>query len=176
MKQKGVVLVLVLGVALAVSGCNKKTADQANLSSTGFESIGTQAELAQLPQATTTANQQSAVEVLPIEVSPITQGVSSAPLTATAVVPVTATATATTNTNGSISHNKDIQTALKNAGFYNGAIDGKIGPASRRAISAFQSSNGLKADGKVGPKTWRVLEPFLNSSSAASAGTTVTPE
>ncbi len=176
MKQKGVALVLVLGTLLVVSGCNKKTTDQASLSSTGFESIGTQAELAQLPQATTTANQQGAIEVLPIETSPVTQGVLSTPLTTSAVSPVTASTTPSSST----SHNKDIQTALKNAGFYNGSIDGKIGPASRKAISAFQSSNGLKADGKVGPKTWKVLEPFLNSSSLAAASSAsagmITPE
>jgi peptidoglycan hydrolase-like protein with peptidoglycan-binding domain len=55
----------------------------------------------------------------------------------------------------------DIQTALKNAGFYAGAIDGKIGPRSRKAIEEFQKAKGLKVDGKVGPKTWAELERYL---------------
>jgi len=59
----------------------------------------------------------------------------------------------------------DIQTALKNAGFYAGNIDGKIGPKSKKAIEDFQQANGLKVDGKVGPKTW---EAMSKHSSAAS--------
>jgi peptidoglycan hydrolase-like protein with peptidoglycan-binding domain len=59
------------------------------------------------------------------------------------------------------SRNMDIQKALKNAGFYTGSIDGKIGPKTKKAISEFQSAKGLKADGKVGPKTWSELEKYL---------------
>ena len=51
----------------------------------------------------------------------------------------------------------EIQTALKNAGFYTGNIDGKLGPKSKKAIEEFQKANGLKADGKVGPKTWEAM-------------------
>ena len=56
----------------------------------------------------------------------------------------------------------EIQTALKNAGFYSGNIDGKLGPKSKKAIEDFQSANGLKADGKVGAKTWEALSKHLN--------------
>ncbi len=59
------------------------------------------------------------------------------------------------------SRNKEIQTALKNAGFYAGAVDGKLGPKTRKAIEAFQKSKSLKADGKVGPKTWAELQSYL---------------
>lgn len=55
----------------------------------------------------------------------------------------------------------EIQTALKNANFYNGPIDGKIGPLTRKAIEEFQSANGLQVDGKVGTKTWAVLSKHL---------------
>ena len=57
--------------------------------------------------------------------------------------------------------NKEIQRALKNAGFYAGSIDGKLGPRTKKAIEEFQKSKGLKADGKVGPKTWGELEKYL---------------
>jgi peptidoglycan hydrolase-like protein with peptidoglycan-binding domain len=57
----------------------------------------------------------------------------------------------------------EIQTALKNAGFYAGKIDGKIGPKSKKAVEDFQSANGLKADGKVGAKTWEKLSKYLNA-------------
>lgn len=59
------------------------------------------------------------------------------------------------------SRNKDIQLALKNAGFYAGSIDGKIGPKTKAAVMEFQKAKGLKADGKVGPKTWAELEKYL---------------
>lgn len=58
--------------------------------------------------------------------------------------------------------NIEIQTALQNAGFYSGKIDGSIGPKSKKAIEGFQGANGLKVDGKVGPKTWEVLSRHLN--------------
>ncbi|MBU3758603.1 MAG: hypothetical protein FGM27_01590 [Candidatus Omnitrophica bacterium] len=53
-----------------------------------------------------------------------------------------------------------IQKALKNAGYYQGAVDGKIGPGTRKAIEAFQRDNGLSADGVVGRKTWSKLKSF----------------
>ena len=55
----------------------------------------------------------------------------------------------------------EIQTALKQAGFYTGNIDNKIGPKTKQAIEDFQKANGLKVDGKVGPKTWEALSKYL---------------
>ncbi|MDI6606037.1 MAG: peptidoglycan-binding domain-containing protein [Candidatus Omnitrophota bacterium] len=57
---------------------------------------------------------------------------------------------------------EEIQKALKNANFYSGEIDGKIGPMSEKAIKEFQKTNGLEADGKVGPKTWAALSRYLS--------------
>lgn len=59
------------------------------------------------------------------------------------------------------SRDKDIQRALKAAGFYSGAIDGKIGPKTKKAVEEFQRAKGLKIDGKVGPRTWSELEKYL---------------
>lgn len=56
---------------------------------------------------------------------------------------------------------KDIQTALKNAGFYNSPIDGKIGPKTKKAIREFQKANSLKSDGIVGEKTKSLLIKYL---------------
>ncbi|MDD5059646.1 MAG: peptidoglycan-binding domain-containing protein, partial [Candidatus Omnitrophica bacterium] len=58
--------------------------------------------------------------------------------------------------------NKQIQAALKNAGYYQGNIDGKIGKNTRQAIKDFQKANDLTADGKVGKKTWSVLKEYLD--------------
>lgn len=56
---------------------------------------------------------------------------------------------------------KDIQIALKNAGFYDGAIDGKIGRNTRKAIEEFQRANNLKIDGIAGIKTRSLLIKYL---------------
>jgi len=42
---------------------------------------------------------------------------------------------------------QELQQRLSSAGYYDGAIDGRIGPASRAAIMAFQERQGLSADG-----------------------------
>ena len=55
---------------------------------------------------------------------------------------------------------KDIQAALKNANFYQGEVDGKFGPRSKKAVEDFQASNDLKADGRVGPNTWEKLKKY----------------
>lgn len=47
----------------------------------------------------------------------------------------------------------DIQTKLKDAGYYDGEVDGVLGPISMSAIKRFQEDNGLKADGIAGKQT-----------------------
>ena len=64
---------------------------------------------------------------------------------------------------------RDIQTALKNAGFYSGKIDGVKGKGTRRAVRDFQKANGLKADGVVGPKTKELLNKYLSAAPEAPA-------
>ena len=48
---------------------------------------------------------------------------------------------------------KQIQTKLKNWGYYNGSIDGIYGSQTLAAVKKFQSKNGLKVDGIAGQKT-----------------------
>ena len=63
----------------------------------------------------------------------------------------------------SVSRIRDVQAALKNAGFEPGSIDGVMGRKTKRAVREFQSTNGLKVDGKVGPKTWAALQKYLSA-------------
>ena len=56
---------------------------------------------------------------------------------------------------------KQVQRALKNAGFYKGPVDGKMGPSTRKAIREFQKANGLNADGRIGKETWSKLSKHL---------------
>ena len=50
-----------------------------------------------------------------------------------------------------------IQTKLKNWGYYTGDVDGVYGSATERAVRAFQRKNGLTADGKAGAQTLEAL-------------------
>ncbi len=56
---------------------------------------------------------------------------------------------------------KQIQRALKKAGYNPGAADGSFGPRTTQAVKKFQRSRGLRADGLVGPRTWQKLKAFL---------------
>jgi N-acetylmuramoyl-L-alanine amidase len=51
-----------------------------------------------------------------------------------------------------------LQGRLYNLGFYRGQIDGCFGPATRGAVSAFQTSAGLGATGIDDENTWAALE------------------
>ena len=57
---------------------------------------------------------------------------------------------------------REVQIALKNAGYAIGKIDGKIGKQTREAIRAFQKANNLPVDGKIGKKTWSLLKDYLD--------------
>jgi len=57
----------------------------------------------------------------------------------------------------------NIQKALKKAGYYSGALDGKVGPGTRDAIASFQKDNGLTADGVCGRATWAKLKSYLEA-------------
>ena len=50
-----------------------------------------------------------------------------------------------------------VQTILKRAGFLSGAIDGKYGPQTEKAVLSFQKAQHLQRDGIVGPLTWGAL-------------------
>jgi len=67
---------------------------------------------------------------------------------------------------------KELQTALSEAGFYKGSIDGVIGAKTKEAIRKFQGANDLKADGVCGLKTWEKLKTYSEKSAGIDAATT----
>lgn len=52
---------------------------------------------------------------------------------------------------------QQLQRVLAEKGFDPGAIDGHFGPATQRAVIAFQQEKGVTADGSVGSDMWRKL-------------------
>ncbi|MBQ8200978.1 MAG: peptidoglycan-binding protein [Clostridia bacterium] len=75
---------------------------------------------------------------------------------------------------------KAMQKRLKELGFLSGSTDGSFGQATKAAVIAFQTANGLKADGKAGSSTLNKLysanaknAASLNSGSNAGSGVSV---
>ncbi|MBV2144273.1 lytic murein transglycosylase [Falsochrobactrum sp. TDYN1] len=57
----------------------------------------------------------------------------------------------------SMNERQELQTHLRELGYYNGNIDGKIGSASRAAIEAFQQRNGMQTDGHPSKEVLSIL-------------------
>jgi hypothetical protein len=56
---------------------------------------------------------------------------------------------------------KKLQRALTALGFAPGKADGSYGPTTKKAVTDFQTAQGLTADGIVGPKTLAALRQAL---------------
>ena len=137
--KKLLVAVLVLGIGIYMYGCGKKESVDMT------EQLSMDAMTA--PGATeVTASPQAPMPQAPVVAPTVTE---TAPLPLPPSGPFKPGAV-------------EIQTALKNAGYYTGALDGKLGPMSKKAVEEFQKANNLKADGKVGPKTWELLKAHLS--------------
>ena len=52
---------------------------------------------------------------------------------------------------------REIQTRLKNWGYYSGPVDGVYGSKTEEAVRRFQRKNGLSADGQAGSQTLAAL-------------------
>ncbi len=68
---------------------------------------------------------------------------------------------------------KQIQTKLKNRGYYDGEVDGIFGYKTETAVKKFQEENGLTVDGKVGNQTFAALGM---SPSSPESGSSSSPE
>lgn len=64
---------------------------------------------------------------------------------------------------------RQIQTKLKQLGYYKGSIDGIYGTQTKNAVIAFQKNCGITADGIAGPKTLLYLGLGSGSSSGYSS-------
>ena len=148
--MKNLVLGLVVVFALtSFIGCNKKKKDD----TTDLNGVTTENVVSVTDTSTQNTDMSNSVPVVVENAAPTATSDVTEPAMAPAPEDVTSKPT-----------NKQIQQALKNAGVYDGKVDGNVGPKTKKAIEAFQSQNDLKADGKVGRKTWKILSSYLNKS------------
>lgn len=152
-----VLFVAVVFMATSLIGCNKKKKDD----STSME--GLNGVVSENVVSVTDQGQNQGMENIPVVVDNADSAAVSEQAPAAEGVAMAGKPTA-----------KQIQQALKNAGLYNGKVDGNIGPKTKQAIEAFQTQNGLKADGKVGTKTWKALSAFLNKPAEVANPTATT--
>lgn len=68
---------------------------------------------------------------------------------------------------------RNIQTRLKNWGYYTGSVDGIYGSKTLSAVKAFQRKNGLTADGVAGPATLAKIGIPTGTSSSYSNDVTL---
>ena len=63
----------------------------------------------------------------------------------------------------------EIQTRLKNWGYYNGDVDGVYGSRTEKAVRWFQQKNGLNVDGQVGDQTLAALGMSVSGESGGGS-------
>ena len=63
---------------------------------------------------------------------------------------------------------KQVQRALKQAGFDPGSIDGLIGHRTHTALMEFQKAHRLEPDGELGVKTWEALSAHMHPERAVA--------
>lgn len=136
-----------------LSGCQKKTVqneasipveEAVDAALTENQEIAQSDEMAAVTDQTTQGAVGQTVDAAAMVASGIAQSVSNA-----------------------IPSPQEIQSALKSAGFYQGSIDGNIGPKTKQAIKDFQFKNNLIVDGKVGSKTWEKLSSYITQTNAS---------
>ena len=59
-------------------------------------------------------------------------------------------------------HAQRVQMALKNAGVYQGRVNGMVGKNTKQALRYFQKMRGLRITGTINTATWNYLAPYLD--------------
>ncbi len=152
MKKMGFII-LALAIGVCLWGCSKKeSSEELTQEPMSMESLSTMS---------TTETKAAAPEMKPeVKVMPVQPAAATQAEPALEPLPPSGPYKPTAS---------EIQTALTNAGYYSGKVDGKIGPKTKKAVEEFQKANGLQADGKVGPKTWAALSKHLNAAATESS-------
>ena len=101
----------------------------------------------------------SPVSVPVVTVPPVTTPVVTQATTTAAAPSTSAPPTTTLKPGDTGSQVKALQQELASLGYTVGTIDGSYGPATIKAVTAFQRGHHLTADGIVGPATLLALAP-----------------
>lgn len=145
-------LTMVVGVAFLLGGCAGSRTRQ-DLSRVQSQIGLLEERIAQLERSG-----DGAIAAMPIE--------PAVPVTGEPVTAQVKPSEAKSSQASSKASTREIQEALKNAGFYQGSVDGKMGPVTREAVKEFQRVHGLKDDGVVGKQTWAKLNAYRDLSNA----------
>jgi len=87
------------------------------------------------------------------------------------IICITQSAGAVTYKRGSTGSGvREIQTKLRNWGYYHGNVDGIYGSKTEEAVKYFQRKNGLTVDGKAGPATLAAMGISGGSASGSNSG------
>lgn len=135
-----IILVSILLIALVIAGARALNA---------WNLYETEAAVTPTPSAA----------VKPVSVTPDPNRVTPSPTSS----PAPTNAPAPTATPNALSFGAqgpmvvELQTRLKELGYYEGAIDGDFGNGTKAAVEAFQQTNGLETDGIAGQKTLTLL-------------------
>ena len=189
-------LVLLLALPLALSGCYVEPGDRNSSNQSGnnlnFPTYPTNAPSNQ-PQALLPTDapetiiqplNQEAVVVPSVQpgssygyVTVAPNNATSAPIAGTSATPrpsptpkITATPQTSLKLGSQGQDVRNVQQKLKTLGFYKGTVDGDFGAATETAVKAFQKQYGLTVDGKVGANTMAKL-----ATARATAKPAVTP-
>ena len=136
---------IIVPLSLLIAGCSTVSSGRLNNLETRVSAL--QVKVESLEQGSSVIEGQAGVSPeSAADIKQKSEGVSGSPSTAVVA--------------GALG-DRDIQAALKNAGFYTGIIDGKIGKNTRAALREFQKANGLKVDGIAGKKTKGLLSQHL---------------
>lgn len=146
------VFLLLLGSILFISGCNSRVDSQLTELKTSVELLDTN-----LSAYTSRAD---ALEANVIAIEQRLKTVEEFCNSQMSAKRAPAAASGVGDPTGAMSA-AQIQTALKNAGFYSGNVDGKVGANTEKAIKEFQKANGLEPDGVIGAKTRSLLQKYL---------------
>ena len=153
-------LLVVLGLALTVTGCTTMQKEQPMVTQLQFR-------VGELERVVQTKDQR--ISELEYEIKDLTYDVKQ-------LKDKNVSSRSTSYKTNSVSKNssgaddriirveadpKDVQQALKSAGYYTGEIDGNVGSGTKKAIYQFQKDNDLTADGLIGQQTWNKLKAFL---------------
>lgn len=97
----------------------------------------------------------------PLDMSTVSLSSSSAGYLASSSTEDRSSRSSKKETTGGDPFTRQVQKALKRAGYNPGPIDGMMGQNTQRAIERFQKARGLKVTGSTTPATWRLLKRYL---------------